>query len=435
MTPILLTQDKGAFLGPIAKFLGWIMNGVYNGLCAIGIENIGLSIIILTIIIYTCLIPLTYQQQKFSFMSRVMNPEIQAIQKKYKGKKDQASMQKMNEETQAVYAKYGVNAMGSCIQLLIQMPILFALYRVMYNIPAYVKSLRELFNPLVDGIMGQTGYRDAMTGLMETQKIRLMSRPDFTVEDTTAVGNYIVDVVYKLSNEGWNALTDAFPALTTTISSVQEELSHLNYFLGLNISSAPTAIIKESFTNHHFGMVILALLVPVCSYLTQVLNIRLMPQANTAAAAGNGQADQMAQQMKMMNRTMPLFSLVLCFTVPVGLGLYWIASAVVRMVQQLIINRHFEKIDLDAVVKKNIEKNAVKARKQNNEKQGNSESMILNGAAINTRKATNLSKEYTAEQREEIVNRAREASKGAKAGSMTSKANMVKEFNERNNKN
>ena len=99
-------------------------------------------------------------------------------------------------------------------------------------------------------------------------------------------------------------------------------------------------------------MAVLALLIPVISYLTQVLNIKLMP---TAATAG-GDNDQMAQQMKMMNRTMPLFSLVMCFTVPVGLGIYWIASAVVRSIQQFFLNKHFDKIDLDRYYCKRIRK-------------------------------------------------------------------------------
>ena len=130
-------------------------------------------------------------------------------------------------------------------------------------------------------------------------------------------------------------------------------------------------------------MAVLALLIPVISYLTQVLNIKLMP---TAATAG-GDNDQMAQQMKMMNRTMPLFSLVMCFTVPVGLGIYWIASAVVRSIQQFFLNKHFDKIDLDDIIAKNQEK-----AKKKREKMGISENQISNAARMNTRQVTASSK-------------------------------------------
>ena len=126
---MLLTAYDGAILGPIAKLLGWVMNGVYYLMDQIGIGNVGLSIIIFTIIIYLLLFPLTYKQQKFSKLSQKMQPELNAINKKYQGKKDQASMMAMQQETQAVYEKYGVSMMGSCVQMLIQMPILIAMFR------------------------------------------------------------------------------------------------------------------------------------------------------------------------------------------------------------------------------------------------------------------------------------------------------------------
>ena len=127
---ILLTQDSGKILGPISKLLGVLMNGIFLLLDAIGIPNTGLSIILFTFVIYLLMTPLTIKQQKFSKLQSKMNPEIQAIQAKYKNKKDNDSMMAMNMETKAVYAKYGVSPSGSCVQLIIQMPILFALYRV-----------------------------------------------------------------------------------------------------------------------------------------------------------------------------------------------------------------------------------------------------------------------------------------------------------------
>ena len=129
MLGLLATQHTGAFLGPIAKLLGWIMNAIFNLMDSLfGVQNIGLSIILFTVVVYMCMLPLTYKQQKFSKMSAKMNPEIKAVQKKYAGKQDQASMMAMQDETKAVYAKYGVSPSGSCVQLIIQMPILFALY-------------------------------------------------------------------------------------------------------------------------------------------------------------------------------------------------------------------------------------------------------------------------------------------------------------------
>lgn len=426
MIDIILTQYDGAILGPIAKLLGWIMNGVYLFLSKMGIENIGLSIIVLTIVIYTCMLPLTIKQQKFSIMSRKMNPELQAIQKKYQGKRDQETQMKMSEETQMLYDKYGVSPTGSCLQFIIQMPILFALYRVIYNVPAYVTSVKNIFTPLVEGIMNTSGYAATMDSLVKSLKL-MVTNADFTGPNA---GNFIIDALYSMNVAGWDTLRDSFPDLTSTIGTVQEELNHLNNFLGLNISNSPMHIITTSFKAGSYLMMIGAILVPLFSYLTQVLNIKLMPQQETEAN------DQMAQQMKTMNKTMPLFSLVFCFTVPVGLGIYWIASALVRSIQQIVINKYLESMDLDAVIAKNMEKAEQKAEKRR-EKMGIYQNQIYHAASMSTKRETNLNNSISTEEKNQKVQKAYETAQTAKninPNSLTAKANMVKEFNERNNK-
>ena len=111
-----LTAYNGSILGPVAKVLGWIMDKIYLMFAGMGIYNIALTIIVFTVIIYIALFPLTYRQQKFSVLTRKMSPEMKAIQAKYKNKKDQNSMAAQQEETQALYDKYGISPTGSCIQ-------------------------------------------------------------------------------------------------------------------------------------------------------------------------------------------------------------------------------------------------------------------------------------------------------------------------------
>ena len=354
-----------------------------------------------------------------------MNPELQAIQKKYKDKKDPTSMQNYQTETQLVYEKYGVSPTGSCVQMLIQMPLLLALYRVFMNVPAYISSVKDVYSGLVSDIMATSGYQDTMTQLVTDLNMRTV-QVDFTATDATTLQNYIVDVLYKISSTGWDTLRDAFPSLTDSINSTYEVVSHVNNFIGLNISDTPMQIIKTGFSSGAYLMAIIALLIPVISYLTQVLNIKLMP-----TAAGGGDNDQMAQQMKMMNRTMPLFSLIMCFTVPVGLGIYWIASAVVRSIQQFFLNKHFDKINLEDIIAKNQEK-----AKKKREKMGLSENQISNAARMNTRQVTANQKSSvkTTAEKELELEKANAVKANAKPGSMAAKANMVREFNERNNK-
>nr|WP_308669561.1 YidC/Oxa1 family membrane protein insertase [uncultured Agathobacter sp.] len=437
MSDILLTAYPGSILGPIAKLLGMLMDWIYSGISDITggrVESVVLSIVIITIIIYMCLLPLTIKQQKFSKLSQKMQPEMQAIQAKYKDKKDQASMMAMQEETQLLYQKYGISPMGSCVQMLIQMPILFALYRVFYNIPAYLSGVKGSFTGLVDSIQQTSGYQDTLVSLMEKYNVVTSSGLNASnaaskLADASGdtLNNYIIDILYKLPSKGWDALMDGkfFDGIQSVVEKTHDALLHFNYFLGLNISDTPWYIIKSNFTDKPdkwLLFVILALLIPVLSYLTQMLNIKLMPQATN----GN---DQVANQMKMMNLMMPLMSLFICFTVPVGLGIYWICSALVRGIQQFFVNRHIENLDLEAVMAKNEEK-----AKKKREKMGLSEDYIKKAAQIKTKSIDSKANVSASAETEEKLAKAAEYKANAKAGSLASKANMVKEFNERNSR-
>ena len=437
MSDILLTAYPGSILGPIAKLLGILMDWIYSGISNITggrVESVVLSIVIITIIIYMCLLPLTIKQQKFSKLSQKMQPEMQAIQAKYKNKKDQASMMAMQEETQLLYQKYGISPMGSCVQMLIQMPILFALYRVFYNIPAYLSGVKGSFTGLVDSIQQTSGYQNTLVSLMEKYNVVTSSGLNASnaaskLADASgdALSNYIIDILYKLPSKGWDALMDGkfFDGIQSAVEKTHDALLHFNYFLGLNISDTPWYIIKSNFTDKPdkwLLFVILALLIPVLSYLTQMINIKLMPQATN----GN---DQMASQMKMMNLMMPLMSLFFCFTVPVGLGIYWICSALVRGIQQFFVNRHIENLDLEAVMAKNEEK-----AKKKREKMGLSEDYIKKAAQIKTKSIDSKANVSASADTEEKLAKAAEYKANAKAGSLASKANMVKEFNERNSR-
>ncbi|MFR6538217.1 MAG: YidC/Oxa1 family membrane protein insertase [Lachnospiraceae bacterium] len=427
MTELYLTAYDGAFLGPIAKALGWIMDKIYVFLSTVcHIDSIALTIIVFTVFIYLCLFPLTYKQQKFSVLTKKMQPELNAIQKKYKNKKDTVSMQAQQEETQMVYDKYGVSPMGSCLQMLVQMPILFALYRVFWNVPAYISSVKDIFTDVVNGIMATDGYAGTMEALYKSAGLKSVA---FHADATgTAMSNSIIDVLYKLSESGWEALADSFPNLSDSIATTAANLKDINYMFILNISDTPWNLIKTAWADKYWILLIAALLVPIVSYLGQVINMKLMPTAQDTGS-GNAQADQMAQQMKTMNTMMPLMTLFIAFTCPVGLVLYWTMGSVVRIVQQFFLNKHFEKINLDDI----IEKNKEKAEKKK-EKRGIRQAQIYEAAKMNTKSNSMASKANISSDKVEALNKAEEARAHAASGSMASKANLVKDFNERNNK-
>lgn len=417
----LLTKSNTFIIGPVATLLGYVMNGIFWLLEKVGMPNIALAIILFTIVIYMVMLPLTYRQQKFSRMTPLMNPELNAIRDKYKGKNDQDSMQRMNEETQLVYAKYGVNPAGSCVQLAIQMVILFPLYRVIMNIPAYVDQVKNVFIDLANSLLNTAGAEEYLQSIATSIQATTISK-EFSV-------NTIIDTLYKFRPQNWAALAEKFPDLSDSILSTQSTIDRMNNFLGLNIADTPMNIVT---THASVILVIMAILVPVLAALTQWISVRIS-MAGTQQPEGS---DQMASSMKTMNNVMPLMSAVFCLTLPVGMGIYWIMSAVVRTVQQVFINKSLDKTDMEALLKENMEKNKKKMEKRG----GVSGAQMYQNTSINTRqidpqeqarrkRALDIQKEA-----QKIGEDVGSSSKNVRPGSLAARANMVSDYNEKHKK-
>lgn len=422
---ILMTKNNTPIIGWITSLMGVIMDGIYKILNVVGIQNIGLCIIIFSILIFVLMTPLQIKQQKFSKLSSIMQPEIQKVQKKYQGKKDQASIQKMQEETQAVYQKYGVSPTGSCVQLLIQFPVLMALWQVIYNIPAYVGSVKDVFTDAVTNIVGVSGYTELISNFISDNNI---TRVRLVMDEAgKATGDSVIDFLYALSPSQWESLADMkqFSGFSGVIDSTAAEIAKMQNFLGLNIADQPWNIIKTAIAAGSFLMVLGAVLIPFLSWFTQMLNLKLMPQAGA-----NDDNNTMANSMKTMNTVMPLMSAVFCFTFPVGLGIYWIASAVVRSVQQVVINKHLNKIDIQDLINENMKKIEKKR-----EKEGLPPQKITSQAHQNVKNINRIEKGVSgtaASEKAKKVEESYQKATNAKPGSITAKANMVRDFEERN---
>lgn len=357
MTFCLLTAAQNwPVIGQLCWLLGKVMNFIYTILDSSlpGDSGlVGLSIIIYTIFVYTLMYPMTVNQQKTTKMSSVMNPEIQAVQKKYKNKKDQESLARQNEEIQQVYDKYGTSMMGGCLPLMIQMPLLFALYPVIYNIQEYVPAIKDA----------------------PAKVNRFLTIPDLTV--------------------------------------------------------APIAMIKNSSDYEGFApvlVIITAVLIPVLSGLTQYLSIKVS-QAITGYQMDKD--NPMASTMNTMNVTMPLFSVFMVFSMPSGIGLYWVISAVVRTVQQVIINRQLNKISVEELIRKNREK-AEKKREKRSVNAEKINAMAQTKTKSIREQAVGSASGMSEKEKELKLEKARKNAENAKEGSLAAKANMVKKFNENN---
>ena len=418
---MFLTKSTTFIIGPIAELIGIIMNFIFDILGKIGLPNLGLSIIIMTILIYMLMLPLTVRQQKFSKLQRKMQPELQKIQKKYQGKKDSASVAAQQEEMKQVYDKYGVSATGSCVQLIIQMPILFALYRVFYNIPAYLPSVKTAFFPLVDELykldpkgailLAQNADEKYIFSGVSAFAKTLSSSIEGGNVDT--IKNTMIDILNKFQSADWTTLSEKASSLAGDITTTTAKLNQYNNFLGLNIAESPSN----------------ALIIPFLAAFTQWLNVKLMPQVSTDPN------DQTANTMKSMNLMMPAMSAVFCFSLPSGMGLYWIVGAIVRIIQQIFINKHIDKMDVDAMIEKNKEKAQAKAEKRKEKNSRNASLSESAGTSTTRRTVANrdsrlVTKLTPAEEaRIDEMNQSRKQKK-YKKDSLSYHADMVRRFNE-----
>lgn len=352
----LVLTKVGGILGPFATVLGVIMDWLFQLTSTFGIQNIGLCIILFTLVTKLLMFPLTLKQQKSSKLMSVMQPEISAVQAKYKGKTDQESMRRQNVEVQAVYEKYGTSMTGGCLQLVIQMPILFALYQVIYQIPAYVPSVKRVFENVVTAI-GSLNVDHVAT----LKQFATDNKINITRVHDMSTSNGMVDFLYQLNPTQWGQLQDLFPSVKDIIATNAEQISHMNSFLGINLASTPSSVIFPSGGGFHFS---LAILIPVLAGVSQWFSAKLMTVNQSQTQKAGDENNTMAQSMKMMNTVMPLMSVFFCFSFASGIGIYWIASSVFQIIQQLAVNRYLNSIDMDEMIKKNVEKaNKKRAKK------------------------------------------------------------------------
>lgn len=337
---MLLTQSSTPVIGWISTLLGYVIDIIFRLLDLVGIQNIGLSIIIFTVFVRLIMTPLTIKQQKFTKINQAMQPEITKIQKKYRNKKDQASLAKQNEEIQAVYEKYGTSPTGGCAQILIQFPIFLAFFNVVRNVPAYIPQVKDIYMTAVTAIQQTPGYVDTINKIADGVHSSYISELP-----NNATSNQIIDVLNYFTADAWGQLADAMPSISGVIESIHHQVAGINNFIfGINVAQAPGFRLS------------VYLLIPILAALFQFLTTKTMKQPDM----GDNPA---AGMTKSMTYVMPLMSFYFCLVAPAGMGLYWATSALFMCIQQIIVNKYMEHADLDKMIEKNREKAAKKKAK------------------------------------------------------------------------
>lgn len=345
---MLLTQQGNFLTKPIYIVLGKLFELIFDLLSNFGVFNIGICIIIFTFVVKALLFPFSIKQQKSMKINQIIQPEISKIQKKYRGKNDNESMQKMNMEINAVYKKYGTSMTGGCMTTLIQLPILWSLYRLLNNIPAYVSKVRLLYSNIVTAIVASdSDYVNTINDFITSEKVSGYGLEKLSDNPTT---NQVIDVLCKFNTDNWNAFMELFSSDSEALQIISTNYETLhdynNFALGINIGQVPGL---------HFNVY---LLIPVLSLILSIISIKTMN-----AKSQMDKDNPAAGMMKSMNMFMPVMSFVMGMSLPAGLGIYWIASSLFSTLQQVFTNMYFNHVDMDKIIAKNVEKAAKKNKK------------------------------------------------------------------------
>ena len=414
---------NGCYDWPVIKqiviFFGWILEYIYKFFDMIGIPNLGLVIIVFTLLIKCVLLPLTIKQQKFAKLQNIMQPELKEIQEKYKGRRDNYSMQAMQDEQKAVYAKYGVSQLGGCLQTGIQMPLLIAMYGALRQLPLIIDKLFDPLSKIVD-LLNKSGIDFAGANIST-----VLGNPEVAL-------NTQITQLYALPIKGWTALTDAItavnPQMAAQVTDLHGQMVAANSFLGFDLSQTPWNLVKAG------GIGIISIILPLIAGFAQWLSFKLTQakgQDITSAAANSG--NPMAS-MNAMGYVMPLFSVFICFTLNAGLGVYWAASSVFQVILQILINRKYRKMDMKKFVEENIAKAEAKEKRKQEKKKRVQSGVISQAANTNTKNIDNDAPSNNPNSIAGIANMntadAESAPKKAPApDSLAAKAAMVAQYN------
>ena len=418
---------QGGIIGPFAWLLGKLFNLIYNILADNnGIANLGVCIILFTVVVKLLMFPLNLKQQKSMKINALIQPEIQKIQKKYKDKKDQESMMKQQQEVQAIYNKYGTSMTGGCVTSFIQIPIMWALYRVIQNIPAYVTKIKDMYEPIAQGIMDTQGAKvsDFLVNFVNDNNV---SGASYAIRNFQKVADITVNnVIDVLSNFGVSNLNQLLNNINMTdqFSSNVDKIDKIHAFIfGINISEAPGYKITP------------ALLIPITSALFQFISMKVSNANNTST--GNDAASSMMKTMQFM----PLMSFFVCITLPAGIGVYWSINALISLCTQLIINFYYDHQDTDALLEEQMAKAEARREKKGDKKSFMERMMEQSQDAQEKMETQQAMKKNSAASLRNYVpsNEAQKVSennknKKYKEGSIGAKANIMMNYNNDNKK-
>lgn len=342
-------------MGFINDIFGAILSFIFDGVILISpVAALGISIILFTLVARILLTPLQLSSQRTSRGMSKIQPEMQKIQNKYKGKKDQESQLKQSQEMQALYKKYKINPFAGCLPLLIQLPLIMALFNVLREPAKYIAKLGQEYTVIADKIMASVSN---YVSLLEPFKsnIEMTTRATFDLNNNVQLGQFLS----HLNTTQWNEFLSKMGSTADVVRPALDLKYSIENFLGFNVVDTPSILMSTQW-----WVILIPIIAGASTYIFTKLTMAANGQVQSAAAtSNNGAANPGESMMKTMNIVMPIMTGVFAYTMPIGLALYWIAGNVIMMGQQWIVNKILEK--QDAKLDAQLEKEREEARKNN----------------------------------------------------------------------
>lgn len=257
----------------IAEILGALIRFIYN---LVG-NNYGLSIILFTILTKIILFPITYNQSKSMDDMQKMAPLEKEIREKYKGDKD-----KMTEELTKMYSEHKINPMGGCLAMLIQIPVIFAMFMIVKQPLTYIMQVPT--EQLQEYTQEYLGKEEVNENDIKQNEIQVAQHKD------------LIDM----------------------------------HFLGIDFGDIPSDNFSKDENKRNTTSYV-ALLIPLLSFVLSVLHTKYTQKTSNMT-------EEQLQQQKTMNMMMPLLSAYIAYIMPLSLGIYWLLGNVLQIITQWIIN-------------------------------------------------------------------------------------------------
>ncbi len=350
-------------MGIIYDFFGAILNLIFEGVALItDVGTLGITIIMFTLVAQLLLTPIKMKQQRSMRAMNRMQPELQKLQKKYANKKDQASQTAYSQEMQALYKKHNANPLSGCLPLLIQLPLIYALYGVLRQPAKYINSLGEVYQKIAAGLQSQvTDFQQVINDIITELPSPAIQQAMASAKEPLATS----DLLSHFTTQHWEKLEQIMPEAFTSISGLLEQKTNFELFI-VNLVDTPQQLYAT------IGLA--ALLIPVIAGASTFIFSKVTMAASKASQpAPNPDAPNPAEgMMKVMNIMMPLMMGFISWTVPTGLALYWVAGNIIMMFQQMIVTRIVDKkeaiIDAQIEAKRQAELAASTTKKKKKKK-------------------------------------------------------------------